>query len=256
MIENWLDTEQEEYGARKHLYMLVEKEGGRAAVQADLIDRVRSHYDDPRNIADDIEELGFPGAADILRERLPRDAKKRSGEVGEILATEFMEHQTGFRIPFRRLRYKDSREMPLRGDDFLGIEQADGRMRYLKGESKSGVNMAGGVITEARTRLGYDDGRPTPISLLFIADRLLEGTEAEQALGRSIRNEVGRGAIRARDVTHGLFTLTGNDRRAELEDDLDDAPDDHGHVSVNLRIIDHQEFIAWIYAEAENLGDD
>lgn len=145
--------------------------------------------------------------------------------------------------------------MPLRGDDFLGIEQADGRLRYLKGESKSGVNMGGGVITEARTRLGYDDGRPTPISLLFIADRLLQGSEADQALGRLIRNELGRGAIRAKDVTHGLFTLTGNDRRAELEIDLDDAPNGHGHVSVNLRIIDHQEFIAWIYEEAENLGD-
>ncbi len=56
-------------------------------VQAELLDRVRAHYDDPKNIADDIEELGFPGAANILRERLPRDAKKRSGEIGKILAS-------------------------------------------------------------------------------------------------------------------------------------------------------------------------
>ena len=98
MIEDWLDIEEAEHGERKHLYVLAEKEGGRAVVQADLIERVRAHYDDPRRIADDIAELGFPGAATILRERLPTDARTRSGEVGEILATEFMEHQTGFEI--------------------------------------------------------------------------------------------------------------------------------------------------------------
>jgi len=176
--------------------------------------------------------------------------------VGEILATEFIEHQTGFRIPVRRLRYKDGREMALRGDDFVGIEEVDGRLSYLKGESKSGQAMGAAVITTARTRLGDDEGRPTPISLLFVADRLLEGGAEDEALGRQIRNAVGRGTIRARDVTHGLFTLTGNDRRADLEADLDAADDAHGHVSVNLRINDHQAFIAWIYGEAENLGND
>lgn len=256
MIEEWLDIEEVDHGERKRLYLLVEKDGGRAVVQADLIDRVRGHYDDPKNIADDIEELGFPGAANILRERMPRDAKKRSGEVGEILAVEFMEHQTSFRIPVRRLRYKDGREMALRGDDFLGIKEVDGSLNYLKGEAKSGRNMGGGVVTDARTRLQGDDGRPTPISLLFVADRLLKGDEDDEVLGRQIRNAMGRRSIRAQHVTHGLFTLTGNDQRAELEADLDGAEGDHGYVSVNLRINDHQEFIAWIYEEAENLGDD
>lgn len=256
MIEDWLDIEEADHGERKRLFMLVENQGGRDAVEADLIDRVRGHYDDPKNIVDDIEELGFPGAANILRERMPRDAKKRSGEVGEILATEFVEHQTGFRIPVRRLRYKDGREMALRGDDFLGIEGEGRSLSYLKGEAKSGRNMGGGVITEARVRLGYDDGRPTPISLLFVADRLLEGNEADEALGRQIRNAMGRRTIRSQQVTHGLFTFTGNDRRAELEADLDGVDGNHGYISVNLRIEDHQEFIAWVYEEAENLGND
>lgn len=256
MIEDWLKTEEAEYSERKRLYVLAEKEGGRAAVQADLIERVRAHYDDPRRIADDIAGLGFAGAAAILRERLPTDAKTRSGEVGEILATEFMEHQTGFRIPVRRLRYKDGREMALRGDDFLGIEELEGRLSYLKGEAKSGQTMGAEVITTARTRLNEDEGRPTPISLLFVSDRLLEREGEDEAVGRQIRNALGRGTIRARDVTHGLFTLTGNDRVADLETDLDRADDSHGHVSVNLRINDHQAFIAWVYEEAENLGND
>lgn len=159
MIEDWLNIEEAEHGERKRLFVLGERGGGRVAVQADLMERVRAHYDDPRHIADDIAELGFPGAAAILRERLPTDARTRSGEVGEILATEFVEHQTGFRIPVRRLRYKDGREMALRGDDFLGIEEVDGRLAYLKGEAKSGQAMAAGVINAARARLNDDDGR-------------------------------------------------------------------------------------------------
>lgn len=256
MIGDWLNIEEAEHGERKHLFVLVEKDEARAAVQRMLLECVRAHYDDPKHIADDIAALGYPGAAAILRERLPTDLKTRSGEVGEILATEFMEHQTGFRIPVRRLRYKDGREMALRGDDYLGIEEADGRLTYLKGEAKSGQAMGAGVITTARARLNDDEGRPTPISLLFVADRLLEGSAEDETLGRQVRNAVGRGTIRARDVTHGLFTLTGNDRRADLETDLDGADEAHGHVSVDLRIEDHQAFIAWVYEGAEKLGND
>jgi len=256
VIEDWLDIEEAHHGERKRLYVLAEKDGGRDAVRADLGERVRAHYQDPQVIAGDVEELGFPGAAAILRERLPQSLKTRSGEVGEILATEFIEHQTGFRVPVRRLRYKDGRDMPMRGDDFLGIEEEEERLHYLKGEAKSGHMMAPGVITDARTRLKADNGRPTPISLIFVSERLMEADAAEQQLGRRIRNAIGRGSIQARHVTHGLFMLTGNDRRADLETDLDGADDAHGHISVNLRIPGHQAFIAWVYEEAENLGDD
>jgi hypothetical protein len=38
----------------------------------------------------------------------------------EILATELVEEEIGLRVPVRRLRYKDGRNMPMRGDDFIG----------------------------------------------------------------------------------------------------------------------------------------
>lgn len=255
MIDNWLNITTADRGERKYFFVLLEKDGARIGIQAELIKSVRAHYDDLRHIADDIAELGFPGASAILRERLPTQPRARSGEVGEILAAEFFEHHTGFRIPVRRLRYKDGREMALRGDDFLGIQQEGDRLNYLKGESKSGQAMGVDVITTARIRLNDDEGRPTPISLLFVADRLLDGGAEDRALGRQIRNAIGGGTIRARDVTHGLFTLTGNDMRAVLEEDLNGADDTHGHITVNLKINDHQGFIAWIYEEAGNLGN-
>ena len=255
MIEDWLEIETQECDDRKTLYIVVERPGVRIDIRDQLVERVRSHYDDLRNIEADIADLGFSGAAKILRKRMPIESRQRSGEIGEILATEFMEHETEFRIPVRRLRYKDGRDMALRGDDFIGIKRTDARLDYLKGEAKSSQNMARNVICIARAQLGAEDGRPTDISLLFVTDRLLEGGEDDRILGRSIRNSVGLGTIQSSNITHGLFTLTGNDNQANLQADLDNAPNEHNHVSVNLQILDHQEFIAWVYREAENLGD-
>ncbi len=256
MIDDWLEVEEIEQGARKALYMLKELNGVREAVKAELLASVRSHYDDPASIADDIEELGFEGAAAILRERLPTKPKARSGEVGEILATELIEYLTEYTVPVRRLRYKDGREMALRGDDFIGLQIDGTRLKYIKGESKSGKSMSASVITTARERLNDDNGRPTAISLLFVADRLLERDGDEKKIGRSIRNEVALGIIKASNVTHGLFTFTGNNKLSDLKTDLDGAASTYKHLSINVRITDHQDFIAWVYQGAEELGND
>jgi hypothetical protein len=82
-------------------------------------------------IAEDIRALGFVGAAAVLAERLPRTPRARSGELGEIFATELVEEELGFEVPVRRLRYKDCREMALRGDDFIGVRVDGAGTLYL-----------------------------------------------------------------------------------------------------------------------------
>lgn len=258
MFDDWCDIDEAAQGDRKTLCGLNEKAGGRAAIKDELVERVRSHYDNLEQIAEDVERLGFPGASAILKERLPRTRRARSGEMGEIIATEFIEFYTGFRIPVRRLRYKDGREMALRGDDFLGIdEDRDESLLLLKGESKSGRAVSNAVVAEARERLSADDGRPTPISLLFVADRLLEADEEDdQALGRKLRDEVALRTVPAQRITHGLFALSGNTPEAALEADLQAADAAHNHISVGFHVAGHQAFIAEIYEEAGDLGDD
>jgi hypothetical protein len=255
MFDDWCTLTEIQKGNKKTIYELVEKAGGRAAIQKELVDRVRSHYDRLESIADDVKRLGFPNASLILKERLPRTSKARSGEMGELLATEFIEAFTAFRVPIRRLRYKDGREMALRGDDFLGVREDDKSQLYvLKGESKSRIAITKTVIAEARKRLTDDDGRPTPISLLFVADRLLESHGLDKALGVRLRDEVALKAIPSRRTTHGLFTLSGNSPNAALEDDILRADSSRTHVSANLRIKDHKAFIADVYKKAGDLG--
>lgn len=256
MFDNWCEIKKRGRG-NKQLFTLHEKPEGRQVIRDELVERVRSHYDKLKQIADDVERLGFPGASGILKERMPQTPRGRSGEIGEIIAAEFIEYYTEFRIPVRRLRYKDGREMALRGDDFLGLHEGEReQLVLLKGESKSGRSMSKAVVRDARERLAAEHGRPTPISLLFVADRLLEsGDERERSLGRRMRDEVVNKTVRPRHITHGLFALSGNEMEAIVGADLAAADKGHSHISISFRVIDHKAFVMEIFEEASNLGD-
>jgi hypothetical protein len=247
----------EEKNARKRLWLMTEKAGGREQVWALLIQTVRSHYDNLERVAEDVARLGYAQASEILKTRMPKTVKARSGDMGEILASELASEHFKYRIPVKRLRFKDGREMALRGDDFIGVISDDaGAFRLLKGESKSRATLAKTPITEGREALNRDDGRCTPESLLFVADRLLESADpTDQALGRALRDEIGSKTVPAGRISHMLFTLSGNAPPPSFKEDLDAAPTDRDQYNVNLRIVDHGAFIASIFAEAVKLGN-
>ena len=247
----------EEVTGRKRLWLLTEKGGGREQVWALLLETVRSHYDHLDRIAGDAARLGYEKAAEILRTRMPTDGRARSGDLGEILASELAEDTLGFRIPVKRLRFKDGRNMALRGDDFIGVVVSkDGQLRLLKGESKSRQELAKQAITEAREALDRDDGRCTPESLLFVADRLLDSNDAaDQALGQALRDEIGQKSLPPTRIDHMLFTLSGNAPPPSLKADLDGADGDRSQYSINLRVPDHSDFIGSVFVEAAKLGN-
>jgi hypothetical protein len=253
---DWCECDEEVTG-RKRLWLLTEQVGGREQVWALLLEAVRSHYDNLDRIAADVARLGYEKAAEILRTRMPTEERARSGDLGEILASELAEDSLGFRIPVKRLRFKDGRNMALRGDDFIGVVvEEGGQLRLLKGESKSRQELAKTAITEAREALDRDDGRCTPESLLFVADRLLDSNDpADQTLGRALRDEIGQKSLPPGRIDHILFTLSGNAPPPSLKEDLDGAGADRNQYSVNLRIPDHGEFIGSVFVEAATLGN-
>lgn len=256
LYSDWCVTE-EEVDARKRLWLLSEKAGGREKIWPLLVETVRGHYDNLDRLAEDVERLGYPKAAEILKTRIPKTSKARSGDMGEILAAELAGELLDFSIPVKRLRFKDGREMALRGDDFLGVAMNDsGALRLLKGESKSRATLAKTPITEAREALDRDDGRCTPESLLFVADRLLESANTnDQALGRVLRDEVGSKTLPPGRISHMLFTLSGNAPPASFKEDLSAAQTNRDQYNVNLTITDHGLFISSVFAEAVKLGN-
>lgn len=256
IFKDWCKIQRTDAGQNKHLLKLTERAGGREAIANRLPDLIRSHYDDLERISKDVLDLGYPDAAALLAERLPQSTRLRSGELGEILATEFVEEKTNFFVPIRRLRYKDGREVPLRGDDFIGIYISKTNLHLLKGEAKSRAFLKTDAITVAREALSRDGGRPTAISLLFMADRLMESNNKKEDLGKILRKEVAVRAVPTARLQHMLFTMSGNVTPDALTKDLQAADEGRTHTVVHLRIADHQEFIRTAYEGALNLGDD
>jgi len=117
-------------------------------------------YASPDRIAHILEKLGKSKAAAYVREKLPKGNKPRSGDLGEILATQYIDECTEYDVPIRRLRWKDHREMAMRGDDVIGIGSAevDLPIRFIKSETKSRLALSTAVVLEARLALNDNGG--------------------------------------------------------------------------------------------------
>lgn len=255
LYKDWCESNKEK-NQRKRYWTYVEKKGGRDKIRDDLAATIRSHYEPLDRIAADVKRLGYKDASKILSTAMPQTPKGRSGDLGEILATELVEEEIGLRVPVRRLRYKDGRNMAMRGDDFIGAGYANKKLWLLKGEAKSNKTLGKTTITSARKVLNRDSGRCTPDSLLFVANRLLESKDLDDnALGRDLRDEVGVKSLRADRINHVLFTVSGNGPHSSLKDDLNGAKTNRDQYVVNIHIEDHQDFIAAIYEKAEDLGN-
>jgi hypothetical protein len=220
----------------------MESTDAREAELPKLRDLIRGHYVDPDITAKRIAALGAPKTAELLREHIPKRKKSRSGDLGEILATEVAEQELKYTVPIRRLRWKDGREMALRGDDIIGIARnKKSKLLMLKGESKSRAALSTTVLDKAGSALDSDRGRPSRHSVLFVAERLREignddlAEELEEAVLRSFRGT---------PVAHMLFVLTGSPPKNLLKTHLKSvARRRQVRHAVGVRISDHGKFI-------------
>lgn len=233
------------------LISLTEFDSSREQIPKVLPGIVQEHYEDPQRLADDLEELGFEKTSEILRKVLPANKKIRSGELGEILATEFVNRCTDHRVPIRRLRFKDGRDVAMRGDDFIGVCEGANALRFLKGEAKSRVALSPSTVKEARKALDANSGAPNPHTIVFVANRLLEsGLPERQALGRRIRTTASDDTIPPSCLQHMIFTFSANPAVDALEADLAAYRGKIGQTAVNLHVPDHQSFVASVYMKA------
>jgi len=227
--------------------MLTERDGSRASILDDLRELVRGHYVDPKLTAKRIASLGAPKTAALLREHVPTRKKARSGDLGEVLATELAEQQLQYDVPIRRLQWKDGREMALRGDDIIGVARNKDKLLLLKGESKSRATLSTAVLDEAGGALDSDRGRPTRHSVLFVAERLRE--LGEDDLAEQLEEAV-LASFSGVSVAHMLFVLTGGPPKNLLETHLKGAAKKKRlRHAVGVRIKDHANFIELLFGE-------
>lgn len=207
-----------------------------------------SHYASEENVARALARLGKPAAAALIQGKLPTTKQIRSGDLGEIYATEWIDaHSGGYRAPIKRLRWKDHRNMAMRGDDVIGIHQDNQtqRLHFLKTEAKSRGNLTAQVLNEARAGLDKDGGLPSAHALSFISARLLELDNLP--LADAIEDALLKHGIPLQNVKHLLFTFSGNAPDALLTASLRAYPGPVNQWGVGLRVEGHGDFIGAVY---------
>jgi len=208
---------------------------------------VPGYYTDPRRIADLLKKLGKPAAGAHVEQKLPTQATIRSGDLGEILCNAYVLEATPFKLGIRRLRWKDHRNMSMRGEDVLAfsLEPKTAGLKILKGEAKSRAGLSAAVVDEARAALSANNGLPSPHAIAFVADRANEA--GDTVLGDALDKAQLKDGIRASQVSHMLFTFSGNDPLKLLKTNLQTYTGAVPQHYVGLRVEGHQEFIEAVF---------
>ncbi|WP_430454737.1 Hachiman antiphage defense system protein HamA [Rhodopirellula europaea] len=229
--------------------VMTEKSNGRAEIFDTLVSVAADHVVGLKAI----ESLGgFPKAAHVLKHRVPAKTIARSGFLGEILATEYLERETEFAVPVRRLRYRDTREQAMRGDDVLGFRRAKTRVKVMKVEAKSRANLDTRTMNEARDGLANHKGRPNPETLAFLECNLREhGRDAEAEPIADLQKQ----SIKASDVSHLVFTLSGNNPTNFLQDNSTPIRKRMELRLCGCRVKGHADFIKSVFDTCLNRGE-
>lgn len=247
LFNDWCISADDELGNHFLRVMTAREENHEFGIQATSAS-VPGHYASEEHIARALARLGKPAAADLIESKLPTTKNIRSGDLGEIYATEWINvHSGGYQSPLKRLRWKDHRNMAMRGDDVIGILQDSRtqRLHFLKTEAKSRARLTAQVVDQARAGLDKDDGLPSAHALSFISARLLE--LGNQPLADAIDDALLKYGIPAQNVRHLLFTFSGNAPDALLTASLQAYPGPINQWGVGLHVEGHATFIGAVY---------
>lgn len=195
------------------------------------------------------EKYGKPKVSDFLRNKLPVSVIGRSGDLGEILATAYLEEESGFVVGPSRLIDSDHHELAMRGDDVLGakLHPTDG-LRLAKAEAKSRIKVTKTVVKEARDSLERVAGLPSPHSLTQFAERLLDADENQ--IGEAVLRLQLFDGVRPKVVTHLMFLFTMSDPSTHVANDLNAYTGGIEQLTITLRVGAHQAFIRGTYEKA------
>jgi hypothetical protein len=151
-----------------------------------------------------------------------------------------------FQVPIFKLRWRDDREMAMRGDDILAIHiSEEGDVWFLKGEVKSRQNLSADAVEEAAEALKRHGGRPAPHTINFVADRL--GQLNQDELYEALEDYLTPNAVPPKRVTHLVFVLSGNNPQTQLQSFVTSYNGTTELIVVGLRVKNHAEFIRSVF---------
>lgn len=253
-FDNWCKCVERDINGHD-LTVLTVDDGHLPGACDEIADRVPTHYATEKHIERILERFGKREAAQFIRDKLPQSKAIRSGDLGEILATEYIAAHMPYTVPIKRLRWKDHRNMAMRGDDVISIAQEpDGnRLSFLKSEAKSRAVLSTTVVKQARVALDKDQGLPSPHALGFVSQILMGA--GDTVLADAIDTAQLKEGITEDDVEHLMFTVSGNDPKALLKNDLAEYEGRIPQHGVGLHINHHGWFVHDVYEKVIANGD-
>lgn len=196
-----------------------------------------------------IQKLDTQKRFPVLVNLLAKSSRARSGDFGEVMATEYVSNLAEYPIFIRRLRFKDIGNLSMRGDDVLAFRANNrGNAEALKVESKAKARISKTTLNAAHENLNQHDGRPNPHSLAFIVSRLREENRDGEA---EIVDQLLIRAIAISRVRHLVFATCGNDPTKIL---CEAAKTDKKKIAcdyVGLHVVDYPQLVKTIF---ENLN--
>jgi hypothetical protein len=222
--------------------LYTERPGARALGLSALKKLLAEHFVGEGTI---VQAGGYSKAAKIIANSLPTNKRTRSGDLGELLATEYLNSETPFVVPIKKLKWKSDRETAMHGNDVIGIDTKVKPIRVVKGECKSRAAFGKSAVEEAATGLDLHDGRPNPSTLAFITKRLYE--EKRDAEAKVFQDLQCAGAISTKNVSHLIFALAGNDPSKHMANGPKSKHSGVLRESAAIVVNDHGAFVAAVY---------
>lgn len=200
------------------------------------------HYVD---IESALKDLGRDELADFVRSAFPTKKMHLSGDIGEILATEWInECCDNYIVPITNLLHKDESKMAMRGVDVVGVRKTNNSstLDFLKGEAKSRNRIVPSVIVAAQKALGKDKGRITGDTLAYIVRKMIIERKDSNMIN-AIRAMSSKQNIFRANIRHLIFVFSGNNPETILKESFDCYEGDIDQMYVGIYVDDHQSFI-------------
>jgi hypothetical protein len=223
-----------------NVWLVEEQSETRSSIFPSLCDSVKVHLIG----SETLQKLNYNLSAAAIQGRIPIGKRIRSGDLAEIIATDYVDDTGPFSVPLKRLRYKDDREMSMRGDDMIGLDLNQTPTRVLKVEVKSRANLSDSAVADACASLDKNEGRPKPASLAFTSMRLRD--EGKDALAEVVER-LQEDDIESSRLTHMVFTFSANDPTRVLEPHALGSGAVADRRFVGMTVPDHQSLIEKVF---------
>lgn len=209
-----------------------------------VVELLPQMYAKRQNLTRIAKRYGKTGVANLMSAKVPQTKRGRSGDLGEVLGTAYIQSALGYSTGPSRLIERDHQEWALRGDDVLGARFDGGKLKLVKVEAKSRAHARKAAIAEAREGLLRNGDLASPHSVTQFAERLLDD---DRVLSDAINDVLQNEGLRPGNLAHLMFIFAGNHPVSLIREDLKAYTGKVAQTTVTVQVQAHQDFITRSY---------